>query len=495
MRVGIVFMGRWAPGSHNVVAGLRRSLAAGSQILGFLNGAQGLINSHFRELSETEINSGGNRILGRSENPIRTRHELHACVTTCKKLRLQGLVVVGGLGTHADTALLAEAVAAHRLPTRVLGVPASIENDIPLVEQSLGHDTACRVYSSIVGSLALLAASKKRQWCFVRISGKRSSMLITELALQTHANLVLTAEELAARRMSLADVVNLICDLISLRAKNGADFGTVIFSESVLDQVVREKKIPSPPEILLESFVGEELQRRRSIGCCSSSPSVFRSSTHVLSHSQGRNSYPSNFDCDLGFTLGLFAGILINNDKTALLVSVENLAGLNVAQDWEPLGVPLTSLLQIHLDKESLECSMYIQQREADFQVLEKQLPAPALRRFLNPGPLQFRDNLRLKSLTINSPQLVRQRILVEKVSALCSQIMSISSSASDQRVRDVLNTGLAHTLALMKAGNPNFFENHPGPNDARKGAASHDLLRPGNDSHNRVIQLVPVDR
>jgi hypothetical protein len=310
-------------------------------------------------------------------------------------------------------------------------------------------------------------------------------MLMSELALQTHASLVLTSEELEARRMSLADVVNLICDLISLRAKNGADFGIVIFPESVLDDT-------HAPEILIESLVGEELHRRRSIWCSSSS-SVFRSSTHVISHSQGRNSYPSNFDCDLGFTLGLFAGILIANEKTGLLVTVENLAKFSVAQDWEPLGVPLTSLLQIHLDKESLACSMFIQQREADFCMVEKMLPNPAMRRFLNPGPLQFRDNLRLKSLKQNSPQLVRQRILVEKVSALCSQIMSIGSSATDQQVRDVLTTGLAHTLALMKAANRGtaFHEN----NDKTR-TDDNDLLRPGgNHSHNRVIQLVPVDR
>ena len=512
--MGLVFLGRSAPGSHNIVSGIFDFFSETPSIMGFVNGAQGLISGHCvavdRPTADKFINSAGISLLGRSETPLRTREELHACIATLEILRLDGLVVVGGLGTHADTALLAELVVAHRLPTRVIGVPASIENDIPLVEQSLGHDTACRVYASIVGSLAALAASKKRQWCFVRLPGKSASHVLTEVALQTHVNLVLTAEELQAKRMSLADVVNLICDLISQRARKGLDFGIVLFAESVLDQVeeiVRFRSGGGPtapttniiissassPELLLEALVGNELQRRRIIRNPATTfvSSAFRSSTHVLSQ-QGRSAHPSNFDCDLGFNLGVFAANLIAHDRTGLLASVGNLADLDV-KNWIPRAVPLTAFLSMELDRDSLECCVSIQQRAADFSLLlnlSSLLPVPAERRFVHPGPMQFRDCQRLQSLAIKSPLMVREQKMVEKISALCCQIMSLSARASDARVREVLTSGLRHTLALMKA------HHHELPTTKRETRKKTEkgLLRPPNKCHCRVIQIVPVE-
>ena len=494
-RLGIVFLGRSAPGCHNVIVGLQKRF---SKVFGFINGAHGLINAEYilidSALARTVKNTAGLSLLGRTDAPIRTKKELLNCVKTCKKLKLDGLVVVGGIGTHADTALLAEALCAHRIPTRVVGVPASIENDIPMVEQSLGHDSACRVYASIVGSLAALAASKKRQWCFIRLCGKNSllSHVLLEVALQTHVNLVLTAEELEARQMSLADVICLICDLISERAKDGFDFGTVLFSDSISELFLKPNF--HDPEIYIQNLVGNELQRR-CIVSSSSSSSVFRSSTHRISTHQGRSAHPSNFDCDLGMSLGYAAGCFIASDRTGLLVTVGNLANQSIAE-WEILGVPLTSLLTAELNKDTLECCLSIERRPADFSLLNRFLPPPSKRRFLHPGPMQFRDDLRLISLGEKSPEFVNQRTLVQRISTICSQIMSISASASDEKVRDVLTSGLRHTLALLNA-HKKGDDNPPSvgiKKNYRPSCPESLLLRPHNQSHCRVVQLVPVD-
>jgi 6-phosphofructokinase len=321
MTVGVVFLGRPAAGCHNILYGLVQSLGNQNRLVGFVNGAAGLLSGKIIELTpelvEDHRNLSGIDILGRTEMPIRTSSELAACARTCRKHRLDGLVVVGGVGTHADTALLAE-----RLPTRVIGVPASIENDIPLVERSLGHDTACRVYASVVGALGTLVASSKRQWCFVRIAGRSLSHIIGEIARMTHPNLVILSEEIEG--WSLADLVSLVADLITERARNGFDFGLVIFPESVLDNLEEIKRFSNEmkqsgcrenmtlmsqvvldalperarahtgrlvdPEILLESLVGERVTAKKDVQClsiqvgiqvihsCNFSPSKERSS-------------------------------------------------------------------------------------------------------------------------------------------------------------------------------------------------------------------------
>ena len=428
-------------------------------------------------------------------------------------------------------------MAAHKLPTKIIGVPSSVENDIPLVEQSLGHDTACRVYSSIIGSLATLAASSKRQWCFVRIAGRSLSHIVTEIGLQTHPNLILVAEELTARRMSLADTVNLISDLITERARNGLDFGIVIFAESILETVEEIARFTtevqsthirgsanttnivselSPmsaalfealperarmhvlhalshgcstvrliePEILLESLVGKELQRRRIFETLKGS---FRSSTHALSH-QGRSSLPSPFDCDLGFAMGYTAGMLVANNRTGLLVNMTNLAA--PPAEWIPRAVPLTSLLSMEFDSEHSECRMEISQRRVEY--LHPSLPPPSKRRFISPGAMQFTDTGPSRSLQAMSSRHSRQEELVIAVSALCSRIMSQSANAADESVRDVIQSGLTHTLKLLRSVAPPVRRPRADPRASRS-AEKEALLRPLVRSHCRVVKIVPV--
>lgn len=538
LRIGIVFLGRHSAGCHNVIWGIweylkrRGNCIDEHSLIGFVHGSTGLITGDHIELTQDLVmkhrNQSGIDLLGRSENPISTRQELIACVRSCKKLRLDGLVVVGGLGTHADTALLAELVAAQNIPTKIIGVPASVENDIPLVEQTLGHDTACRVYSSIIGSLATLAASSKRQWCFVRISGRSLSHIITEVALQTHPNLILIAEELTARRMSLADIVDLISDLISERAKDGFDFGIVVFSESVLERVEEISRFSSEiesiskskilnelspmsaalfevlperakhhvlhsnhhhsvrivePELLLERLVGKELQRRRMFSPVRGS---FRSSTHTLAQ-QGRSSLPSDLDCDLGFTMGFTAAALVAHNRTGLLVNVTNLAAPVSA--WVPMGIPLTSLLDVTFDAKKSECLISIEQRKPGF-ILD-QLPPPSKRRFVNPGPLQFGvPVIPLQGLSSMSSRCSREAGMVKRVSELCSKIMSMGANAGDENVRDIIQTGLQHTLKLL-ASRSHKKSTAASASDTRD--RNGELLRPFHKSHSRVVKIVPV--
>ncbi|KAF4674979.1 hypothetical protein FOL47_008428 [Perkinsus chesapeaki] len=486
LRIGIVFMGRQSPGCHNVAWGLKAYVDAhpGGSLIGIALGALGFVKGYTVVLDSDELlslyrNQAGLDLLGRTDLTLRTNEDLIACARTCRKLSLDGVVVVGGVGTHADTALLAETMARMQIPTKVIGVPASVENDIPLIEQTLGYDTACKVFSNIIGNIATLAASGTREWYFIRICGRSMSHIAAECALHAHPNLFLISEEVRARNMTLQDLITLVCDVILKRCQQGMDYGVVLIPESVTDALdelkeleneidfmhVQEHKllrksysgvkpssmlhqrlfqslspsardlydslpdriqyalwqqyVATPPdgqfelphlesELLLKSLVARELPRKRQkllqadhtlprlsgnrliddfAACCH---------THSL-HIQGRSAMPSNFDSDLGYSIGYGAGAFIHAGKTGLLVSAEGLE--KDVEDWTIVGVPLTSVVSVKLDAENSECQIRIEQEALRvFSDISNNhvprvmcdLPEPSKRRFVNIGPLQY---------------------------------------------------------------------------------------------------------
>ena len=175
LAIGVVFCGRQCPGAHNLIAGLSHFLAtrggSGAKLWGFVNGTVGLFRGDARQLRPADIapylNSGGMHLLGRSADVIRSPEHLAQAEAACAKFNLNGLVLVGGPVSNSDTALLAEHFEARRVPTRVIGVAATIDGDLYHngVEASIGFDTASRVYASLVGNLATDAASARKYWC------------------------------------------------------------------------------------------------------------------------------------------------------------------------------------------------------------------------------------------------------------------------------------------------------------------------------------------
>lgn len=167
---------------------------------------------------------------------MRTEQQLDQAEQACSSLGLDGLVLVGGPVSASDTACLAERFAARGVPTRIVAVPATIDGDLnPLhVEQSIGFDTASKVYASLIGNLATDSASARKYWYFVRLMGRAPSHVALECALHTQPNLTLIGEEIAARRMTLAEVVAEIADTVLDRARQGKHFGVVLIPEGLV---------------------------------------------------------------------------------------------------------------------------------------------------------------------------------------------------------------------------------------------------------------------
>jgi diphosphate--fructose-6-phosphate 1-phosphotransferase len=165
-------------------------------------------------------NLGGYDYLGRSHDYLRSPTEQEQAANLCQKYKLTGLVMIGATHTLSDACSLSNYFLAKSVPTRVIGVPATVNGNIRhnFISTSIGFDTASKVYSQLIGNMLTDSASAIKYWYFIRLMGRDPSHLVLECAMQTHPNLVIISEESANRGETLIDIVNRICDIVAERA-------------------------------------------------------------------------------------------------------------------------------------------------------------------------------------------------------------------------------------------------------------------------------------
>jgi len=138
-------------------------------------------------------------------------------------------------------------------------------------------------------------------------------------------------------------------------------------------------------ERILQSVVGLELTKRKKIGSFSSDLDIL---VHSLAY-QGRSSLPTNFDCDLAYTCGYTAGILLESGRTGLMTNVTYADNV-----WTVGGLPLTSLVSISPENKqvSIEPTKLVMSGNA-CRALFDTMPLPEFREGRQPGPYQFSTN------------------------------------------------------------------------------------------------------
>ncbi|CAM9173104.1 unnamed protein product, partial [Sphacelaria rigidula] len=210
------------------------------QVIGFVGGVVGLFEQSTVEIGDEILeayrNQGGFDMLGRSRDCIRSEEELAKAKESCQALDLDGLVLIGGNTTTTDAAYLAEYFNANGVKTSVVAVPCTISGGMKnnFVESAVGFDTAVKVYSQLVGNTAIDGASARKYWYFMRLMGQDPSHIALEVAMQTHPNVVLLAEDVRAKRWSLHDIVREVADAVQARAEIDKQFGTVLIPEGLV---------------------------------------------------------------------------------------------------------------------------------------------------------------------------------------------------------------------------------------------------------------------
>eukprot|EP00897_Mesotaenium_endlicherianum_P008376 jgi/Mesen1/7567/ME000392S06830 len=391
LKIGAVLSGGQAPGGHNVIAGIfdyLKSRAPGSTFIGFRGGPAGVMKGKYIEITE--------EYFGRDK--IETPEQFTQAEETCKQLDLDGLVVIGGDDSNTNACLLAEYFRSRDMKTKVIGCPKTIDGDLKAKEvpTSFGFDTACKIYSEMIGNVMVDARSAGKYYHFVRLMGRAASHITLECALQTHPNIALIGEEVSLNKETLGQVTSYIADVVCKRAEKGRHYGVILIPEGLIDFIpeiqhliaelneilahgsadkegkwkeqldteVRQlyNLLPSniqeqllldrdphgnvqvakiETEKMLISMVEAELEKRRA---ASQYSGVFQGQSHFFGY-EGRCGLPTNFDANYCHALGYAAGALLQSNQTGLIASVGNLT--SPTQEWTVGGTALTQLMDV----------------------------------------------------------------------------------------------------------------------------------------------------
>ena len=235
--VGVILSGGQAPGGHNVICGLYDGLKAlnpQNQLYGFLGGPSGLIEGKYTLLTDEVIddyrNTGGFDIIGSGRTKLEETWQFDNGIEVCNKLGIKAIVIIGGDDSNTNACVLAEYYLQKKCGIQVIGCPKTIDGDLKnnMIETSFGFDTACKVYSELIGNIQRDANSAKKYWHFIRLMGRSASHIALECALQSQPNICLISEEVEAKDMTLNDIVEQIVEVIVDRANAGLNFGTVL---------------------------------------------------------------------------------------------------------------------------------------------------------------------------------------------------------------------------------------------------------------------------
>ena len=413
--VGVILSGGQAPGGHNVICGLYDALKAANKdnvLYGFKGGPSGLLEDDYLIFDDAYIdifrNTGGFDIIGSGRTKLETQEQFAVVAEVCEKHGITAIVIIGGDDSNTNAAVLAEYFAAKNTGVQVIGCPKTIDGDLKNedIECSFGFDTATKTYSEIIGNIQRDANSAKKYWHFVKVMGRSASHVALECALQTQPNICLIGEEIAAKKMSLAQIANYIADSVANRAAKGWNFGVAIIPEGIVEFVPEfsvligeinellagektaafnalptweekyafiqkglSKESMAVFEILPQSIQQQLFLERDPHGNVQVSlieseklfsemvksnlaarktagtySGKFSPLHHFLGY-EGRCAFPSNFDADYCYSLGYNACMLIQYGYTGYLSKVSNLS--NPAEEWVAGGMPITKMMNI----------------------------------------------------------------------------------------------------------------------------------------------------
>jgi pyrophosphate--fructose-6-phosphate 1-phosphotransferase len=413
--VGVILSGGQAPGGHNVVCGLYDALKAtdkDNELYGFKGGPSGLLEDDYLIFTDEYIdqyrNTGGFDIIGSGRTKLETKEQFAVAAEVCKKHGITAIVIIGGDDSNTNAAVLAEYMAANNTGVQVIGCPKTIDGDLKNedIEASFGFDTATKTYSELIGNIERDANSAKKYWHFVKVMGRSASHVALECALETQPNICLIGEEVAEKKMSLAQLTNYIADSVEKRAANGDNFGVAIIPEGIVEFVPEFSVLISEINELLAGSKTDEFNALPSWadkyafiekGLTKESMAVFAmlpqgiqqqlflerdphgnvqvslieseklfselvkeelakrkaagtykgkfGAQHHFFGYEGRCAFPSNFDADYCYSLGYNAFMLIQYGYNGYLSKVSNIS--KPAEEWVAGGMPITKMMNM----------------------------------------------------------------------------------------------------------------------------------------------------
>lgn len=191
-RIGVLTSGGDAPGMNAAIRSVVRACTyMGIECVGIRRGYNGLINGDFTVLQNDNvahiINRGGTMLYTARSDEFRTLEGQKKAAATCKLLGLDGIVSIGGDGSFRGLVELA------KQGISVVGVPATIDNDIVCTDYTIGYDTAANTAVEAIDRLRDTMQSHER-CSVVEVMGRHAGYLALYVGIAVGATAVLIPE-------------------------------------------------------------------------------------------------------------------------------------------------------------------------------------------------------------------------------------------------------------------------------------------------------------
>jgi 6-phosphofructokinase 1 len=228
-RIGILTGGGDCPGLNAVIrAVVWRASYFDDNVIGLKNGWQGLLDCETEPLDRNAVAGilyRGGTILGTSRtNIFKDASTADKAVKNVKKMGLDAIVAVGG----EDTLGAALKLSQRKIP--VVGVPKTIDNDLPCTDFTFGFDTAISIATEAIDRIHTTAESHNRV-LVVEVMGRHAGWIATYAGLAGGADIILVPE--------YPFTIEEVCESIRRRHDAGKFFSIVCVAEGA--QLVTKK--------------------------------------------------------------------------------------------------------------------------------------------------------------------------------------------------------------------------------------------------------------
>ncbi len=221
MTIGVLTSGGDAPGMNACIrAVVRTSMANNIRVLGVYNGYDGLIDGEYRPLNARDVGGilqrGGTILQTRRSKRFMEKGGQRDAIRKMNEAGMDALIVIGGEGSLRGANVL------HEQGVRVIGIPASIDNDIWGTNIAIGVDTAMNTIMDAVDKLRDTASSHSRAF-IVETMGRNSGYLAVMAGIVCGAEVVLIPE--------VQSTVEEVATAIENAYKRGKNHSIIIVAE------------------------------------------------------------------------------------------------------------------------------------------------------------------------------------------------------------------------------------------------------------------------
>lgn len=221
-RIGVLTSGGDAPGMNAALrAVVRKGIYHGVKVYGVSRGYEGLIHGEIQELTIGSVADivlrGGTLLKTARSKEMLTPEGQQKALDQLHKHHIDALVVIGGDGSFRGAQTLAGGV-------QIIGIPGTIDNDIPGTDLTIGFDTAVNTVIDAVGKIRDTATSHERTF-IVEVMGRACGNIALQAGIACGAESILVPE--------IPYDLEEICDKLKRGHQRGKNHSIILVSEGV----------------------------------------------------------------------------------------------------------------------------------------------------------------------------------------------------------------------------------------------------------------------